>query len=249
MNRLDVVIAKKSFAKKLFAVLVVSLACLCLTSLTYAQSQPPSRQDQALLRQAVENFLQRQSAGLPGEIKIEVGQIDARLNLPACLQLEPFLSQGSRIWGKTAVGVRCVAPSPWTIYVSAYVGIVAPYLTAAAPLVQGQTITEQDFIFSKGDLTRLPNGLITDPAQAIGRTATSSIQIGAPLRQDILRAQTAVQMGQTVRLLSKGTGFTVSTEGHAMNNATTGQTVQAKTSTGQIISGIARAGGILEVGY
>ncbi len=208
-----------------------------------------ARQDLAALREAVLQFLQQQSSGLPGLVSIDVGQVEARLNLPACLQPEPFLAHGSRAWGKTAVGIRCVAPSPWTIYVTANVHVTADYLAAATPLVQGQIISNNEISRLRGDLTMLPAGVITDPAQAIGRTAMSSLQLGAPLRQDLLRAQPAVQMGQTIRLLSSGPGFKVSSEARAMNNAVDGQTVQARTPAGQLVSGIARAGGILEINY
>jgi flagella basal body P-ring formation protein FlgA len=216
-----------------------------------AQAQPPvtTRQDMTLLRRGVELFLQRQAAGLPGEVSIEVGQVEARLNLPACQQPEPFLAHGSRVWGKTAVGVRCTAPAPWTIYLTANVHVTADYLAAAAPMPQGHVIAANDFARIRGDLTTLPAGVITDAGLAVGRTTMSSLQAGAPLRQDTLRSQQAVQMGQTIKLLSSGPGFRVSTEGRAMNNAAEGQTVQARTPGGQLISGIARAGGILEVAY
>lgn len=224
-------------------------ASATVSPLLPAPAAAAARQDPALLREAVLQFLQRQSAGLPGTVSIDVGQVETRLNLPACLQPEPFLNRGARAWGRTTVGVRCTAPSPWTIYVTANVHVVADYLAAASPLVQGQLLASADLSPLRGDLTTLPGGVITDPAQAIGRTTVSSLQLGSPLRQDLLRAQPAVQMGQTIRLLSSGPGFKVSSEARAMNNAVEGQTVQAKTPNGQLISGIARAGGILEVGY
>ncbi len=234
-------------------VILITGAALCALPCARAATAGPAdgaaRQDVAQLRSAVEQFLQRQSGGLPGEVRIEVGQVDARLNLPACMQPEPFIAHGSRAWGKTAVGIRCTAPAPWTIYVTANVHVMADYLAAAAPLVQGQLIGPNDIARVRGDLTMLPAGVITDASLAIGRTTMSSLQLGAPLRQDTLRAQAAVQMGQTIRVLSAGPGFSVSTEGRAMNNATEGQTVQAKTAGGQIISGIARVGGILEVAH
>ncbi|MBC7512978.1 MAG: flagellar basal body P-ring formation protein FlgA [Herminiimonas sp.] len=232
-------------------VILVTLLCCAVPvqAVPATAAEGAARQDPALLRQAVEQFLQRQSGGLPGTVTIEVGQVDARLNLPACMQPEPFIAHGSRAWGKTAVGIRCTAPATWTIYVTANVHVMAEYLAAATPLVQGQTIGTNDIARMRGDLTMLPAGVITDAALAIGRTTMSSVQLGAPLRQDTLRAQAAVQMGQTIRLLSAGPGFSVSTEGRAMNNAVEGQTVQAKTAGGQVISGIARAGGILEVAH
>ena len=214
---------------------------------TSTQLQP--RQDPGALRMHVEQFLQRQTVGLPGEVTIEIGQIDARMNLPACMQPEPFLAHGSRVWGKTSVGVRCTAPSPWTIYVTANVHVFADYLVAAVPLAQGQTVTNHDFTRMRGDLSTLPAGVITDAAMAVGRTTMSSLQSGAPLRQDTLRAQPAVQMGQTIRLMSAGSGFKVTTEARALGNGTEGQTVQARTPAGLVISGIAKAGGIVEVAY
>ena len=212
-------------------------------------NEPPTRQDVAVLRQTIEQFLMRQTAAIQGEVKIDVGQIDSRMNLTTCAQPEAFLARGNRIWGKTSVGVRCSAPSAWTIYVSATVHVIGDYIASAVPLTQGQVVTANDIAPMRGDLTMLPPGVITDASLAIGRTASSSIQAGAPLRQDILRSQQAVQIGQTVRLLSAGTGFRVSSEARALGNGTEGQTVQARTPAGLVISGIAKLGGIVEVGY
>lgn len=229
--------------------LLYTLAGPLAATPTQTLSQTLERQDLAVLRLTVQQFMQKQAIGLPGDVIIEVGQVDTRLTLPACLQPEPFLAHGSRLWGKTSVGVRCVAPSSWTIYLTANVHVMTDYIAAATPLSQGQTIGSADITKLHGDLSMLPAGVITDTAMAIGRTTLSSVQLGAPLRQDTLRAHQAVQMGQTVRLLSSGPGFQVTTEGRALNNAAEGQTVQARTPTGQVISGIAKAGGILQVAY
>jgi len=70
-----------------------------------------------------------------------------------------------------------------------------------------------------------------------------------PLRQDSLRALPVVQQGQIVRLVSIGDGFRVSAEGRAISNAGEGQIAQARTASGQIVSGIAKMGGTLEVNY
>lgn len=214
----------------------------------HAQERSP-RQEHAALHKTIEQFLQTQTQGLPGKASITVGSIDQRLNLPSCPQPEAFLPAGSRAWGKTTVGVRCTLPSPWTIYVAATIRVRGNYIAAAVPLAQGQTIGPSDIAEVKGDLTALPAGILTDTSQAIGRTLSISLPLGTPLRQDTLRSQQAVQQGQTVRLISGGPGFQVSGEARALNNATDGQVAQVRTPNGQVVSGVARAGGIVEITY
>lgn len=208
-----------------------------------------SRQQHAALRQTVQQFLHAQAAGLPGSISIAVGSIDPRLNLAACPTPEAFFPPGSRAWGKTSVGVRCTAPTSWTIYVSATVRVQGEYVATAVPLTQGQSISPSDLTKMKGDLTALPAGVITDASQAVGRTMSLSLAAGMPLRQDVLRAQQVIQQGQSVRITSAGPGFQVSAEARALSNANEGQVVQARTASGQVVSGVARIGGIIEVVY
>jgi flagellar basal body P-ring formation protein FlgA len=217
-----------------------------------AQVQSPTqvqRQEPAVLRDSVEQFLRVQTAGLPGQVTITVGQVDSRLNLQACAAPEPFMPAGSRVWGKTTVGVRCTVPAPWTIYISATINVVGEYLVAAAALNQGQVLGPNDLVKVRGDLTTLPQGILTDASQAVGRTVTGSLRAGTPLRADALRSQQVVQQGQMVRLTTNGPGFSVSAEARALNNATEGQVAQARTTSGQVVSGIAKAGGVVEVTY
>lgn len=232
--------------------LVLSVAaCLALTApiATAQVAEPEARQEIGVLKQAAEQFLRTQASGLPGEVKVTVGSIDPRMKLPACVTPEAFFPASSKAWGKTTVGIRCSVPSPWTIYVSAKVQVHGEYMVAAVPLSQGQNITEADIAKVKGDLTSMPAGIITDPSQAIGRTAANSIRLGSPLRQDALRNQRAIQQGQAVRVILNGAGFSVSSEARALNNASEGQLTQVRTSTGQVISGIAKLGGIVELAY
>jgi len=72
---------------------------------------------------------------------------------------------------------------------------------------------------------------------------------GTVLRQEMLKISPVVQQGQTVKLISTGEGFSVSAEGQAMGKANEGQIVQVKVASGQIVSGIARNGGQIEVGF
>ena len=222
---------------------IVAILCL-LPVLGFAQTAEP-RQDPARILHSVEQFLQTQTTGLPGQVKITVGKLDSRLNLDACNALEPFMPTGSRIWGKTTVGVRCSSPTNWTIYLQADVRVIGEYVISAAPLAQGQLVAENQLSIARGDLTKLPNGIITDTNQAIGKTVVMSIPAGTPLRIDALRVQPAIQQGQSVKLVSSGTGFEVTADGRALASANAGQSVQIRIANGQVISGIAKADGIV----
>jgi flagella basal body P-ring formation protein FlgA len=227
------------------------LAAAFVTAAAGAQTAPAAggRQNVALLRTVVEQFLQTQTAGLPGEVKVKVGAIDGRTALAACPAPEAFLQPGARAWGKTTVGVRCTAPSAWTIFVQAQVSVQADYVAAALPLAQGQAIEQSQLVLVKGDIATMPNGIITDMSQAIGRTPTVSLAAGTPLRADSLRSKPVVQQGQAVRLVTNGNGFSVSGEGKAIGTAGDGQVVQVRTPSGTVVSGTARAGGMVEVAF
>lgn len=212
-----------------------------------ALAQQPARQDLGALRQLAEQYLQTQSAGLPGQVSVTLGALDQRMNLAVCAAPEAFQPPGARAWGKTTVGLRCGAPTPWTVYLQAQVSVQAEYVAAALPLVQGQIIAASQLVMVKGDLAALPNGVLTDMAQAVGRSSTLSLASGAPLRADQLRSQPVVQQGQAVRVVSAGAGFSVSREARAIGSAGEGQVVQVRTPGGAILSGTARTGGLVEV--
>jgi flagella basal body P-ring formation protein FlgA len=205
------------------------------------------RQDPAQIAEAAEQFLKRESAGLPGQTSIEVGKIDARRSLAACTHLQAFFPSGSRAWGRTSVGVRCASPSAWTLFVPASVKVSGSYLVAARPLVLGQDIAAGDFSVQQGELTHLPAGVLTDASQVLGRRLGNSIQAGQPLRRDAIREVPAVVAGQLVALIVKGQGFSIRSEGSSLGKAAEGERVQVKTLAGAVVSGIVRSGPIVEL--
>lgn len=227
--------------------LFTALLLMSQAALAQQPAAPAARQELSALRQVVQQYLQVQTAGLPGQVGIEVGQLDARMSLAACPAPQAFQQPGARAWGKTTVGVRCAAPAAWTVYIQAQVSVLADYVAAAVPLAQGQPITQAQLVSMKGNIAAMPNGIVTDFAQALGRSPMVSLPAGAPLRLDALRSQPVVQQGQLVRVVSSGAGFRVSAEARAIGTAADGQVVQVRTPAGAILSGVAKAGGLVEV--
>ena len=81
----------------------------------------------------------------------------------------------------------------------------------------------------------------------VGRTTTRTVSPGEPLRRDFLRSPPVVQPGDAVQVLAVGTGFAAQSPGKALTLAAEGQTAQVALPNGKVLSGIARAGGIVEV--
>lgn len=195
----------------------------------------------------VERHAQLQTQGLPGKVTITVGSLDPRTRLPPCSAHEAFTPPGARLWGKTHVGVRCLGPNVWSILVPVRISVAGPYVRTARPLTAGQVLQPGDLLTAAGDLTVQPAGVVSDPASAIGKTLKFSLAAGQALRADQLLAPMVIRQGQTVRLISRGPGFSVSSEGKAINNAAEGQVAQIRLPSGQVVSGVAKADGTAEI--
>jgi len=199
------------------------------------------------IQTAVEELLRQQTAGLPGRVSYAVGAVDNRMTLAPCPAAEAFIPAGVRLWGNASIGVRCSGSSNWTIYVPVTVRISTGIVIAARALTQGRPIEAADLLLQEGDLTQMPASVVTDPALALGRTVTHNIAAGQPLRQDLLRSRPVIQQGQSVTVRSQGPGFKVSTEGKALTTAAEGQIAQVRIASGQTLSGVARAGAVVDI--
>ncbi|MEF8711245.1 MAG: flagellar basal body P-ring formation chaperone FlgA [Candidatus Accumulibacter propinquus] len=139
---------------------------------------------QTSLPTALDHYLRIQTQGLPGKVSYSIGKLDQHTQLAACSAFEPFLPPGSRLWGNATVGIRCLGPSAWTVYVPVQVRIAGNYLLTARRLTPGQIVTTTDVVTQSGDLGALPASILTDPAQAIGKTVRNGVAAGQPLRGD-----------------------------------------------------------------
>lgn len=187
-----------------------------------------------------ERFLRMQSTGLPGRVSVEVQA--PRAALPACTTLEAFQSPGARTTGKTTVGVRCLAPQAWTVYLPAQVRVMGRYAVLRDALPAGRALSPADVDMREGDLGSLPADVILSTSAVTGYRTVGALAAGAPLRRGLLRPPLVVQQGQTTRLVLNGPGFSVASEGQALANAGRGETVRVKTHSGQVVSGVAQDG-------
>ena len=230
-----------------------------------AKDTPPAHgessaaiRNHAQIRDIVAGFIQRQTATLPGKVTYQIDEIDRRIVLPECAEMEAFLPSGSQLVGRISVGVRCASSSSgeetngrparmkgWSIFVPVQIRISLNLLTSARQLPRGHILQEQDLASQTTESSR-PGGF-TDPRQVVGKVLLYSITAGQVLREDMLRQPYSVTQGQIVQLAVQGNGFSIRSEGVALNNASEGQAVQVRVGSGRVISGVARAGSVVEI--
>lgn len=222
----------------------ILLFCFSILSFS-ALAAPPG----SALASAAEQFLQAQAQGLPGKVVVSVGTIEESSRFPPCGAPEIALAPASRAWGHTKLVIRCQTPVPWQQYVAARVSLMGLFPVAAYPLPQGHLLAESDLTSKSGDLTEFPPNIITSPQQALGKTLLMPVATGQPLRNDLLKQPLVLQPGQNVKVISRGPGFQVASEGQALTGATDGQIVRVRMPNGQTLSGVARGGGIVEISH
>ena len=207
------------------------------------------RQDLQVLRTQALEFLTTQAANLPGKASVKVNDPDTRLQLAPCATPLFSLAPGARPLGKTTVVARCTAPASWSVHLAATVSVITSYVSATGPLAQGQWLAESDLSLRQADLASLPAGVLTDLAQARQRLLLLPVAAGMPVTQSMLRREPVVQPGQMVRLLAQGQGFAISAEARALTGGGEGDVVRARTSSGQVVTGVAQADGVLTLHY
>lgn len=226
------------------------------------RSAPSAAQDHAQIRNTVTQFVEQQIAALPGKATYQIDETDRRIALPPCANFEAFLPPGSQLIGKTSVGVRCASSSRqeetqgenkagqtrtngWSVFVPVQIRVSLNLMTSARQLPPGHTLQEQDLASQATEASRMEG--FTDPQQVLGKVLRYGISAGQVLREDMLRQPYSVKQGQVVQIAVQGNGFSIRSEGVALNNAGEGQAVQIRVSSGRVVSGVARAGGMVEI--
>ena len=222
----------------------ISVGCLLLA----AAAEPAAGAVEApeTLRSLAVDFARAQTAALPGRVELQA-TVDERLRLPACGDPAAFLPAGARLWGRSTVGVRCTRPEAWTVLVTVQVRLLGPVVHTARSLPPGRPLEMADLAVREADLTQLPAGVLTTPAEALGRLPRSGIGPGLPLRADMLRGVPVVRAGQEVAVVYRSEGIVVQGSGRALADGALGDSLSVRAASGRTLRGRVTAPGEVEV--
>ena len=223
--------------------------CLILSSWLFVSMLAPAWAQVPI--DVVRPFVQSELGQIEGasRIDISVGQIDPKLQLAPCERVEPFLHNGARLWGRGFVGLRCTSGATWAINVPVQVRVYGDALVAVRTLPAGQPISEADVRTEEVEWTREAQGVARNFAQLQQRVPSRPIASGQPVGLALLSETPAVAQGDPVKLIGRGNGFSISTDGVALAAAAAGQPVRVRVESGKILTGTAREGRIVEVAF
>ena len=160
---------------------------------------------------------------------------------------EPYLPSGTRLWGRTRIGLRCThGATPWNVYLPLTVRVFGSGLVAAESLPAGTALATAHLRLAEVDLA--DGGAPLRMAEAaLGRTLARPLSAGQPLHQADLRARQWFAAGDTVQITAIGPGFRVSGEGQALGPGLEGQPARVRTESGRVVVGVPVADRRLEL--
>lgn len=219
------------------AAIALAFALQWVAGAAWAQAQPGAE-----LQSAAQNWLRTAVAGAqPGTLRMEVsvGGVDSRLKLAPCAQVEAYLPVGSRLWGKTRVGLRCSdGVARWNVSVPATVHAFGHAWVVKGHVPAGAVLAESDVVQAEVDWAEEVSPVLQDRAAWVGQVATRLLTTGQTLRQGMVKPAQVFQAGAQVRVIAQGVGFQISGDGQALSAGVLGQPARVRMDNGRVASGV-----------
>lgn len=179
------------------------------------------------------------AAATPLRMEVTVGALDSRLRLASCALVEPYLPPGTRLWGRTRVGLRCMdGVAKWNVFLPITVKAVGRAWVVRRDVAPGAALSEADLIEAEVDWAEDSSPVIADASQWVGQVATRPLTTGMALRQSMVRPAQVFQAGSQVRVVAQGTGFQIVADAQAMSSGVIGQVARVRMDNGRVMSGL-----------
>lgn len=216
-------------------------ALLAASGMAAAQESLTDLSDQWVHNALAQSEMQQT---MPLRMEVQIGKLDPRLNLAPCLRMEPYLPSGSKLWGRTRIGVRCVeGDRPWNVFVPVTVKAFGPAWVLTQNVNMGEPLTMDHAMQSEVDWAESPHAIIALPDDWVGKTAVRNLTAGMALRQTMVKAPELFKAGAGVKVLVQGAGFQVTSSGKALQGGSVGESVRVRMDNGRTVIGTVNAQG------
>ncbi|MDN3546556.1 flagellar basal body P-ring formation chaperone FlgA [Kinneretia asaccharophila] len=223
-------------------VLLLTVAGLCASLPGEAAADLPAE----LVGHVQELALSGARAGAPqgARVSVQLGALDSRLRLAPCREVQPYLPQGQRMWGKTRIGLRCLdgartGPSGarWNVTLPVQVMVHARAVVAAQALPAGTTLSAALLQTAEVDIAAEMGQVFLDTGLLEGRSLQRPLVPGEAVRSSDLKARRWFAVGERVQVLASGRGYAVSGEAQALEPGFDGQNVRVRFENGRTVTG------------
>jgi flagellar basal body P-ring formation protein FlgA len=195
------------------------------------------RETQRWLDQAVNSA--RPAGAVALRMQVEMGALDSRLRLAPCPRIEPYIPPGTRLWGKTRLGLRCLdGEVKWNVFLPVTVKAIGRAWVVKRDVASGVALTENDLIEAEVDWAEEPSPIVADAQAWLGQASTRMLTTGQSLRQNMIRPAQVFAAGAQVRVLAQGVGYQIASDGQAVSAGVVGQQARVRMENGRVMSGL-----------
>lgn len=182
--------------------------------------------------------LPAEGGGAPLRTEVEIGSLDSRLRLAPCDKVEAFMPPGSRLWGRSRIGLRCVEGARrWNVYLPVTVKAFGPAWVLKRAVGAGATLTQEDAELAEVDWAAHRVGVLAAPERWVGLETAFALTPGQALREHMVRPMKAFEAGAQVRVMGGSGGFRITATGQALTTGLVGQSARVRLPGGKVISG------------
>ena len=226
---------------------VALLACVGMTGAAAQTAETPSLAE-PLAAQVRQLILERVVGPASPRAEVVLGRLDPRLRLAACRKVDAYIPTGTRLWGASRVGLRCVeGPAAWNVYLPVTVRVFGPGWVAASPLPAGHVLSQTDVRPAEINLSEHRSPAIADGPSIVGRALAQPLSAGQAVRETSLKSRQWFGPGETVQVRAVGGGFAIVGTGEALGAGLEGQSVRVRTDNGKVVSGLPVGDRIVEI--
>ena len=180
-----------------------------------------------------------QSPGTALRMEVTVGSLDSRLRLAPCVRVEPYIPVGTRLWGRTRLGLRCInGAAKWNVFLPVTVKAYGRAWVIKGNIASGAVLSQNDVIEAEVDWAEEASSVVVDPASWLGQVATRPLTTGQTLRQGMLKPAQVFQAGAQIRVIAQGAGFQITSDGQALSAGIVGQSARVRMDNGRILTGV-----------
>lgn len=205
---------------------LATLLLLWIPFTLHGQARMDTHQSHEEIMVAAKQHLLNEANHNTGSVTIDINPLDHRIKLTRCeIPLETFSPSNPGNKGKYTVGVKCSSPKPWTLYVTAKVGLEGPVVVARRDLSRGTAIDAGDVQLVTQNTNQLLRGHFDTLSQVVGRTLKRNLRRNQVVTPSLLVVQKTIHRGQMVTILAGHSGIEVRMKGKAMRNGNPGELI------------------------